>query len=67
MIENRGRALVFGGPADLVYDVARIARAQFLLKIVLNEVDQGVGNLKFKVNSALDSDPAEDLAELLWR
>ena len=64
MIDLRFFALVLRGPANLVDDVTRIARTQFLFQRAMYEVDECVRHALIALHLAVACNSAEDLAEL---
>src|SRR6185437_9624706 len=58
-------AFISGGPADLVHDVARVARAQVLLHFVLDEARQQIRNVLLILHLQFRGDTSENLRELI--
>jgi hypothetical protein len=55
---------IAGGPADLIYDIPGIARAQFLMQSIANEIDKFPGHVWVECKLLLTGNTAEYFAEL---
>ena len=65
MVDLGFSALILRGPANLIDDVARVARAQFLLQRAMDEIDKSVCNGVVALDFSFCGDSAENLAEFL--
>ena len=63
MIDLGLSSLVLRSPANLIDDVAWIARTQFLLERAMNKIDERVRNGVVALDLSFPRDSAEDLAE----
>jgi hypothetical protein len=65
VIEIRLSVFVLGGPENLVHNIPGVALAQLQLQSAANEIDEILGDARFKLDLILVGNAAKNLAELI--